>query len=401
MSAPEKLSPKARYARARFRHLTSPLLWFSLGIFSLLVVFIWQLSVDTELLETEAENLLGESGEVAEEELSTEDLNAIAAEIDSSEFLFEELESRENATNRPVVPQKAILDDYIDKNGNTLTLLEKTQQELYSIYEKIGREENTENLLRENRNNNSILNLGSDSEINQYSPQRANNQFSNPTPIVPHNLKVLSPENRQESSQDRRRELPATMQEYLDSGYSSESLENDYRQRELYETQEDFRKNSANFPIDNSKLPGSLPNNQNLNSQPYYIDRSGDYNNYSTPTTDTPANQPYYSDIYGNGSGPTQGTQFNVPSIAPVVQGNSNLPNDPYWRTGSPYLGNYPYSANQGYPQLQQDRLNNGANYYRGNNGIRGQTQPYNNFRSSPFRNRNFGEQNNPFNNSR
>lgn len=407
MSTPEKLPPKARYARAKFRHLTSPLLWFPLGILSLLVVFIWQLSVDTELLETEAEKLPGENGQVAEEELSADDLSAIAAEIDSSEFLLEELESSENArSNRPIVLQKAILDDYMDENGNTLTLLEKTQKELSSIYEKIGREESTGNLLGENRNNNSLLNFGSDSEINQYSPEKANNQFSNTAPLVPPNFNVFSSESPQESNKDRRRELPATMQQYLDSGYSSESLENDYRQSEnynsqLYETQEDLRRDSANFPTDNSQLPGRLPNNQNLNSRPYYIDRSGDYNNYASPTADTPANQPYYSDIYGNGSGQTQPTQLNVPSIAPVVRGNGNLPNDPYSRTGYPYSGNYPYSANQGYPQLQQNRLNNGANYYQGNNGATGQPQPYNNFRSSPFRNQRFGEQNDPFNNSR
>ncbi|MDY6802457.1 MAG: hypothetical protein SXA11_01430 [Cyanobacteriota bacterium] len=396
MSNPEKLSPKARYARAKFRHLTSPLLWFPLGILSLLVVFIWQLSVDTELVE-------GDTELVAEEELSAEDLSAIAAEIDSSEFLKEELESNVNVTtNTPIIPQKAILDDYIDENGKTLTLLEKTQKELYSIYEKTGREENRGSLLGENRNNNSLLNLGSDSEINQYSPETSNNQLSNPTLPQPPNFKAFSSRSQQESSNYPRTDLPATIQEYFDSSYSSESIENDRRQSEndnsqLYETQEDLRRDAAKFPIDNSTLPGSLPNNQNFNSQPYYIDRSGDYNNYGSPATETPANQPYYSDIYGNGSGKTQATQLNVPSIAPLVPNNGSLPKDPYSRTGSPY--------NQGYPQLQQNRLNNGANYYPGNNAATGQPQPQpqpnNNRQSSPFRNQNFGEQNNPFNNSR
>lgn len=397
MSTTEKLPPKARYARAKFRHLTSPLLWFPLGILSLLVVFIWQLSVDTELVEVENE-------QVAEEELSADDLSAIAAEIDSSEFLLEELESSENTVERPVVLQKSILDYYKDEKGKTLTLLEKTQQELSSIYERVGTEESTGNLLGENRNNNSLLNLGSDSEIDQYSPERTNNQFSNPPLPQSPNFNRFSSQSQQESSKASARNLPATMQEYLDSGYSSESGENDRSKSEnynsqLYETQEDLRRDSANFPIDNSRLPGTLPNNQNFNARPYYIDRSGDYNNYGSPTAEIPANQPYYSDIYGNGSGQTQPAQLNVPSIAPVVRGNSNLPNDPYWRTGSPYSGNYPYSANQGYPQLQQNQLNNGANYYQGNNGATGQPQPYNNGRSNPFRSQRFGEQNNPFNN--
>jgi hypothetical protein len=398
MSPQKKLPLKVRYTRAKFRHLASPLLWFPLGIICLLGVFIWELSVNPELLE---EELAGENGETGEE-LSAAEISAIAADIDSSEFLLQELES--NAPKKqPIALPKAILEDYIDENGRTLTLLEKTERELYSIYEKIGREESTGILTGENPNNNSLLNLGTTPETGESSAQGINNR------LPPPSFNLSSPENLRENRQNRRRPLEAAMQEYLDSDDSRDDRQRGNYNSQLYESQEDLRRDSANFPINNSQSSGPLPNNPNYSSpgvginsedRPYYIDRSSGYgNNQNQPyytnfngnqTLETPQNQPYYN----NNSWQSQPTQINVPNLVPVVPNNTNLPSNPYSRNS----GNYPYSANQGDPQLQQNQVNNGANYYQRNNGATQQPQPYNNSQSNPF-NRRFGEQNDPFNN--
>jgi len=405
MSQP-KLPLKVRYTRGKFRHLASPLFWFPLGIISLLVVFIWQISINPELLQTETDQLPTEGSDVEEKEMSEAELNAIAADIDSSQFLLKELETNTPPANLPVVPRKAVLDDYIDENGKSLTLLEKTQQELSDIYGQMGKEKTTENLLGENVDNNSILNWRTNQEINHYSPQESNNNFSNPQPLFSPNFNSLNSEKRDEKG---------LMQHDLDSGDSSESREKNYRNSnnynsQLYQNQEDLR-------TDNYQVPGSLPNNPNysnpeINSgyQPYYLNGSGDNsrqqerpyytNSYGSSTVETPENQPYYSDRYGNYSTPTQPAEINVPSIVPIVPNNSNLPNNnPYSRMGYPYSGNNPYSVNQ--EAQQQNQLNNGANYYQQNNGATQQPQPYNNFQSNPFNNQRFGEQNNPFSNNR
>ena len=406
MSPQKKLPLKIRYTKAKFRHLASPLLWFPLGIICLLGVFIWELSVNPELLE---EDLAGENGET-EQELSAAEISAIAADIDSSEFLLQELESNARANPQPVELPKALLEE--DGKDRSLSVLERTEKELYSIYKKIGREESTGTLTGENPNNNSLLNLGTTPSLGESSAQNSNNRLSNPTPLSPPNFNLSSPENRTENNKNQPSPLEAAMQQYLDSGDSSESLENDGKQREnynsqLYESQEDLRRDSANFPINNSQSSSPLPNNPNYSSpevgvnsnyQPYYIDRSSNYDNtqnqpYYTnfngnQTVETPKNQPYYN----NNSWQSQPTQLNVPNLVPVTP--NNAPSNPYSRNS----GNYPYSANQGYPQLQQNQVNNGANYYLQNNGATQQPQPYNNSQSNPF-NRRFGEQNDPFNN--
>lgn len=419
MSSLKKLPLKVRYTRAKVRHLASPLFWFPLGVICLLGVFIWERSVNPELLEIDSEELAGENGETGEE-LSAAEISAIAADIDSSEFLLQELESNTPANPQPVALPKAVLEEYIDKNGRTLTLLEKTEKELYSIYKKIGRQENTGTFTGENPN--SLLNLGITPELGESSAQSSNNRLSNPTPLLPPTFNVLSPENGKENTKNQLSPLEAAMQEYLGAGDSSEFIENNGKQRgnynsQLYDDREDLIRDSANFPIDNSQSSSPLPNNPNYsspgvginsNDRPYYIDRSSGYGNTQNPsyytnlngstTVETPENQPYYKNNYGNGSWQSQPTELNVPNLVPVVPNNTNLPSNPYSRTGYPYSGNYPYSANQGYSQLQQNQVNNGANYYLRNNGATQQPQPYNNSQSNPF-NRRFGEQNNPFNN--
>jgi hypothetical protein len=405
MSQP-KLPLKVRYTRGKFRHLASPLFWFPLGIISLLVVFIWQISINPELLQTEIDQLPTEGSDVEEKEMSEAELNAIAADIDSSEFLLKELETNTPPANLPVIPRKAVLDDYIDENGKSLTLLEKTQQELSDIYGQMGKEKTTENLLGENFGNNSILNWRTNQEINPYSPQGSNNRFSNPQPLFSPNFNSLNSEKGDENSQNKPANLQGLMQNYLDPGYSSESGENNYRNSnnydsQLYQNQEDLRRDNSQLPnspnYSNPEIrvnSGYLPyDNSRQQEQPYYT------NSYGSSTVETPENQPYYSDRYGNYSSPTQPTELNVPSIVPIVPNNRNLPNYlPYSRTGYPYSGNNPYSVNQGYPQYQQNQPNNGANYYQQNNGATQQPQPYN---SNPFNNQRFGEQNNPFSNNR
>ncbi|NEP44030.1 MAG: hypothetical protein F6K35_34325, partial [Okeania sp. SIO2H7] len=132
----------------------------------------------------------------------------------------------------------------------------------------------------------------------------------------------------------------------------------------------------------------------------YTIEQNQPYYNNLNPNSgiNTPQNQPYYSDINGNNYGQTPPPQLNYPNQVPVGPNNTNLPNNPYSRTGYPYSGNSPYSTNQSYPQFQQNKLYNGTNYYQGNYGATQQPQPYNNSPSNPF-NKRFGEENNPFNN--
>lgn len=407
MSQP-KLPLKVRYTRGKFRHLASPLFWFPLGIISLLVVFIWQISINPELLEID--QLQTEDRDVEEKEISPADLNAIAADIDSSEFLLKELEANAPVANMPVIPPKAVLDDYIDENGKSLTLIEKTQQELSGIYEQMGKEKSTENLLGENLDNHSILNWQTNQEINPDSPQESNNRFSNSQPLLPPNFNSLNSDKREANSQNQQAHGQGLMQNYLAPGDSSEFVENKQSNNynsQLYQNQEDLRR-------DNSQEPGNFINNPeirvNSGYQPYYINGyggSGDNsrqqeqpyysNSYGSSTVET--NQPYYSDRYPNYSSPTQPTELNVPSIVPILPNNSNLPNNnPSSRTGYPYSGNNPYSANQESQEYQQNQLNNGANYYQQNNGATQQPQPDN---SNPFNNRRFGEENNPFSNNR
>ena len=132
MSPIKKLPLKVRYARGKVRHLASPLIWFPLGIICLLGVLVWELSVNPELLEEEeglAEN------NAAGEELSADEVNAIAADIDSSAFLLQELEKNEPTNQSQIAVPTNVLEEYMQEKDSDLRLLERTQKELTSIYE--------------------------------------------------------------------------------------------------------------------------------------------------------------------------------------------------------------------------------------------------------------------------
>ncbi|MGL5196553.1 MAG: hypothetical protein ACRC8Y_23425 [Chroococcales cyanobacterium] len=107
MSHPKQTSPAVRKIRAKLRHYTRPFVWGSVLILGLLTLLIWEFSNNPErfylfTLEDDEEMELGNESEGVRR-LSPED-SAIAAEIDSSMVLLNDLNQMEPPPPIPLPP---------------------------------------------------------------------------------------------------------------------------------------------------------------------------------------------------------------------------------------------------------------------------------------------------------
>jgi hypothetical protein len=95
MKTANNLPPSIRYFKARFKPLSRPMFWGSIGIFSLLAITIYQYLQHPDWLETTSQSTSDLEKLAEESQLSSEDL-AVAVDIDNLDLLLKELEKQEN-----------------------------------------------------------------------------------------------------------------------------------------------------------------------------------------------------------------------------------------------------------------------------------------------------------------
>ena len=380
MSTPNKKSPNyIRYFRARFTHLTKPLVWGPIAVASLVLLFAWELTVHPERLTLEDDDDSVTSGNTITENLSPEEISIIS-DIDSSSVLIEDLKNAENSEfNSLQVPQKILLNEVEKESKN-----ESNPQKNATI--------SKENLTIPQPQ----------TIINNFTPQ---NQLDNSqlltSPLL-RSLNILDQNNRGEKKEKPANTLQNAMDDYLRSNSqyqvpsNSQSQQNNFN---LYPTEikaRDIR--PSPFPGISTSNSYQSPQNNNLNSplppininqpKPYYTDLSGRVNQNNNPR-----NLPVY-----NYSLQGQPTNPNLPPLPRVPNSFANNQNGINGVNNGRF---YNYYGNPGYLQNQQQQYNYGVNSNQVNQNLR--SNPSNNpfsRRNNSF-NRGYGQRwNNPFNNN-
>ena len=379
MSTPKKLPNSIRYFRARFSHLTKPLVWGPIAVASLVLLFAWELTVHPEWLTLEDDDDSVTSENTITENLSPEEIS-IMSDIDSSSVLIKDLKDAENSEfNSLVVPQKILLDEVKEEKENESALQKKAIK--YQNNLTIPQPQKT---------------------INTLPPQ---NQLDNSqlltSPLL-RSLNVLEQNNQEEKKEKPTNTLQNAMDNYLRSQNLSQASLNSQSQNNnfnLYPTEikpRDIR--PSPFPGISTSNSYQPPQNNNFNSplppininqpKPYYTDLSSRVNQNNNPR-----NLPGYN-YYLQG----QPTNPNLPQLPRVP---NNLANNQNGINGA-NNGRIPnYYVNQGYPQNQQQQYNYGVNPNQVNQNV--PSNPSN----SPFSRRNnsfnrgYGQRwNDPFNNN-
>ncbi|MGB3511763.1 MAG: hypothetical protein WBA93_21505 [Microcoleaceae cyanobacterium] len=372
----KKLPNSIRYLKARFSHLTKPLVWGPIGVASLVLLFAWELSVHPEWLIIEDDDDLPlNSNNITE--LSPEEA-AIAADIDNSSVLSEELETYKQLKINPlVIPTENLL-------GELRGEIQKKSTSGQSTTEP-------------------------DRYFTDPEPEAKINNFFNPTPAnLPQNLpssensnlltspllpsvNLLDPRNQEEKNEETVNPLKAAMDEYLDVQNKSKSSTT---HNSIGNTRSSLVPSSATSTETqsgegNNFNPPLPPINVNITPQkPYYTDLSGSANQTN--------NQPNLSG--SNYSPQVQPTTQNMPSLVPVIP--NNLANNQNRGNGVNNWGTSNSYGNQGLPQNKQQQYNYGINHQVDRGGQ--QIPSYNQFsRTNGFYNRSYGNSwNNPFNNN-
>lgn len=373
----KKLPNSIRYLKARFSHLTKPLVWGPIGVASLVLLFAWELSVHPEWLIIEDDDDLPlNSNSITE--LSPEEA-AIAADIDNSSVLREELETYKQLKINPlVIPTENLLGQ----------LQGETQKKYTSEQSTTEPEQYLTDPEPEAKINNFLNQTPANPPQNLPSPEHSSLLTS---PLLP-SVNLLDPRNQEEKNEETVKPLKAAMDEYLDVQNKSKS-------------------STTQNSIGNT--PSSLVPSSPTSAQT----QSGKENNFNSPLAPINVNitpqKPYYTDLSGsanqtnnqsNLSGSNylpqvQSTNQNMPSLVPVVP--NSLANDQNKGNGVNNWGTYNYYSNEKLLQNQQQQYNYGVNNHQVNGG--GQTIPsYNQFsRNNSFYNRSYGNSwNNPFNNN-
>ncbi len=390
MSSPQKSPNSGRYFRARFSHLTKPLVWGPIGVASLVLLFAWELSFHPEWLTIEDDDNLVSNSNSITENLSPEEIS-IMSDIDSSSVLIGELKTYKRLQINPLVTsQEDLLNRLQRANKNTSAPQANTKK--------------TEEYLANPK-----------TEINIYGGTQTNNlpstnQLPNsklPTSPLLRSMNLLDPTNQEEKKEKPVNALQNAMDEYLRSkGKSQSQSPSNYQSQtnnpNLYPTQIKPR----------DIKPSSILNTSTSNS-PKSEGRSN-YNLPLAPINVTPP-KPYYTDLSGatnqtnnqtnlpgsNYFPQTQPTNPNLPPLIPVV--SNGLANNQNGINGVNNQGvpNYSDYGNQAYPQNQQQQYNYGVNPNQVNQNV--PQNPSNNpfsRRNNSFSNRGYSQRwNNPFRN--
>ncbi|NEO53553.1 MAG: hypothetical protein F6K54_10950 [Okeania sp. SIO3B5] len=378
MSTPKKLPNSIRYFRARFSHLTKPLVWGPIGVASLVLLFAWELTVHPEWLALEDDDNSVTSGNTITENLSPEEISIIS-DIDSPSVLIEDLKDSENYQfNSLGVPQQILPNELKEESKNELAPQKnatKPQEKLTLPQPKTK----IQNLPTQNQLDNSLL-------------------LSSP---ILRSLNILDENNQEEKKEKPANPLQNALDDYLRSQNQSQAPSNSQSQKNnfnLYPTEIKPRDITPSpFPVPGIATSNSYqsPQNNNLNSplppininqpKPYYTDLSGTANQNNNPR-----NLPGYN--YSLQGQPTN------PNLPPLPRVPNNLVNNQNGINGV-NNGRVPnYYGNQGYPQNQQQQYNYGVNPNQVNQNV--PLNPSNNpfsRRNNNF-NRGYGERwNNPF----
>ncbi len=382
MSDRKKSPNLIRYFRARFSHLTKPLVWGPIGVASLVLLFAWELSVHPEWLIIEDDDSVS-NGNTITETLSAEEIS-IMSDIGNSSVLMEELKNAQQLQINPLLnSQKNLLDRSQRETKNT------------SVRNKniIKPEEDLANPLPK-------INIYGGAQANDLpsTNQLPKTKFST-SPLL-RSMNLFDQTNQEEKKEKPVNALQNAMDEYLRSKSKSQSPSNYQSQTNninLYPTEikpRDIRPSPIrNIPTSNipksqerSNYNPPLPPINVTPPKPYYTDLSG-----GTNQTNNPTNLPRY-----NYFPQRQPTNLNLPPLPAVPNSFANNQNGVN-RVNNWGVSNY-YN-NQGYPQNQQQQNYYGVNPNQVNPNV---PQPPSNNpfsrRNNSFYNRGYSQRwHNPF----
>ncbi len=381
MSDKKKLPNSIRYFRARFSHLTKPLVWGPIGVAALVLLFAWELSVHPEWLTIEIEdddNSLLNTNTITET-LSPEEVS-IVSDLGNSSVLREELKNAQQLQ---------------------INLLQNLQENfLRETQKRSARQKNLTKPKEYLANPLPKINIYGGVQTNNLpSTNQLPNTKSSTDPLL-RSMNLFDQTNQEEKTEKPVNTLQNAMDEYLRSKNQSQSPSN-------YQSQT----NNINlYPTEikpRDIKPSSILNRSTSNI-PKYQERS----NYSLPfaTINAAPPKPYYTDLSGGTNqtnNPTnlpgsnyfpqrQSTNINLPPLPVVPNSFANNQN------GVNRVNNWGvpnHYNNQGYPQNQQQQYYYGVNPNQVNQTV---PQPPSNNpfsrRNNSFYNRGYSQRwHNPF----
>ncbi len=390
MSDKKKLPNSIRYFRARYSHLTKPLVWGPIGVASLVLLFAWELSVHPEWLTIEDDDDLVSNGNTITETLSPEEIS-IVSDIGNSSVLMEELKT---APQLPINPLLNLPENLLSGSERETKNRATRQKNLTKPEENLANPLPKMNIYGGRKTNN----LPSTNQL-------PNSKLSTSTLL--RSMNILDPINEEEKTEKPVNALQNAMDNYLGSKSQSQSPSNYQSQTNninLYPTEikpRDIKPSSilnrptSNIPKSQERRNYTLPFRTinaaptTINSapaKPYYTDLSGTRNQ-----TNNPSNLPGYNDFYQR-----QPTNINMPPLPAVPNSFANNQNEV---NGVNNWGMTNYYNNQGYPQNQQQQYYYGVNPNQVNQNIP-QTPSNNPFsrRNNSFYNRGYSQRwHNPF----
>jgi len=383
MSYPKKSPNPIRYFLARFSHLKKPLVWGPIGIFSLVILFAWELSVHPEWLTLEDDDNSISSSNTIAETLSPEEVY-IMSDIDNSSVLMEQLKNAQQLQINPLT----------NSQNNLLEQPKTEKQETSSRLQNITKsEEYLANPLPK-------INIYGGAPTNDLPSTNQLPKTELSTNPLLRSMNLLDPTNQEEKKEKPVNALQNAMDEYLRSKSQSQSPSN-------------YRSQTNNINLYPTEIkPRDIRPSPILNIPTSNIPKSQERSNYNPPLPPinvTPP-KPYYTDLSGatsqtNNQTNLQGSNYfpqrqianpNLPPLIPVVPNSFANNQNRVNRVNNWAVPNY-YN-NQGYPQNQQQYYY-GVNPNRVNQNVP-QTPSNNPFsrRNNSFYNRGYSQRwNNPF----
>ncbi len=382
MSDKKKLPNSIRYFRARFSHLTKPLVWGPIGVASLVLLFAWELSVHPEWLTIEDDDNSVSNGNTITETLSPEEVS-VMSDIGNSSVLIEELKTAQQLQINPLASSH--------KN-----LLDSSQRETKN---KSVRNKNIIKPEEDLANSLPTVNIYGGVQTNDLPSTNQLPKTKLSTSPLLRSMNLFDGTNQEEKKEKPVNALQNAMDEYLRSKSKSQSPSNYQSQTNninLYPTEikpRDIKPSPIrNIPTSNipkyrerSNYNPPLPPINVTPPKPYYTDLSG-----GTNQTNNPTNLPGYNYSY------RQPTNLNLPPLPAVPNSFANNQNGV---NGVNNWGVPNYYNNQRYPQNQQQQYNYGVNPNQVNQSV---PQPPSNNpfsrRNNSFYNRGYSQRwHNPF----
>ncbi|MCL2930080.1 MAG: hypothetical protein O4751_15080 [Trichodesmium sp. St2_bin6] len=332
MSYPKKLPNSIRYFRARFSHLTKLSVWGPIGVVSLVLLFVWELSMHPEWLTLENDDNSVSNGNTISENLSAEEISMIS-DIDNLSVLIEELK----------INKKLLINPLLSYQKNSLYLPQKYKQK-----NVINQEQDLVDSMPE------INIYGEGKTKNFYSRNQLQNSKLSTSPLL-RSMNLLDQANQEETRVEPVYPLKNAMDNYLSSKGKSESPSN-------------YNSQSSNFNLYPTEIkPRDITSSPIINSSKSNLSKSEERNNYNPPLPSinvTPP-KPYYTNLSGVRNQTNKQTNLpgyndslvgppiapNLPPLTPVVP--LGLANN---KNGVDVVNNleFPHSYNnQGYRQNQ------------------------------------------------